>query len=152
MSVPLNFIDLARYHVPDFVHIDARARSIASTEVGEDSPVWTGQFLFCPLDTVPHEVAHLCIASEERRRIPDYGFGHNPDTSFSTKHFVENEEDEDVFASYLQLALMKLFKVPIDSSDLSLYGPMPTKRHLAQIHKYRPDALPEELWDLLGVP
>lgn len=138
----MNFLDLAKYHVPGFLHVDIRAP--------EGVPVWSGERLLVPLDTLPHEVAHLCVASKKHRALPDYGFGYNPDGTFYLPNFCVSEEDlEETFACRLQLALMLLNSMDISESDMSIYGPMPSRDELLEVQDYRKDAVPKALWPKL---
>jgi len=101
-----------------------------------------------------HDVAHILVATNSRLRKVNCGLGHDPaeerDSPACYRQVSERYADrEEVFACVLQLALAAYLDCEdprIQSEGRFLNTSFPSKKELASVQKYRPQALSEENW------
>lgn len=95
-----------------------------------------------------HEIAHLLVAPEARRREPEFGLGPDPyRRGFVPRIVSEEEADEEELATCdLQLVIVRLLGLD-EELAMSEYGTPPlTAQRVRALHDRNPGALPPEWW------
>jgi elongation factor P hydroxylase len=107
----------------------------ASTAVTEHRILFTQDYFASAL----HEVAHWCVAGEERRLLPDYGYWYAPDGRSSSQQaeFEQAEVKPQALEWLFSRACGIIFRVSADNLDTDLGASEGFKQAIVvQVHHY----------------
>ena len=98
---------------------------LPSTAAGEPHRLYYREDYF---SSALHEIAHWCIAGEERRKLVDFGYWYNPDgrTAIQQKAFEQVEVKPQALEWIFSIACGIRFRVSADnlsSADTQAQGP-----------------------------
>jgi hypothetical protein len=104
----------------------------------------TGQTLESQL----HEIAHVLVAPEERRRLPELGLGPDPYRRNFVERVVPREiaDDEELDTVTMQLVLARLFALDEAAIEIEMHTTALTRERVLALRGARPWALPDTEW------
>jgi len=105
----------------------------------------------CVVDDL-HDISHFLIASEAQRLEPEFGLGPDPNRASPARPSIPYEmaDLQEVYTCWLQLGLALALGISphvIRNVALSLNSNIPFEEEWAEVQAYRPEALPDEMWD-----
>lgn len=101
------------------------------------------------LESQMHEIAHVLVAPEERRRLPELGLGPDP----YRRNFVERvvpieiADDEELDTVTMQLVLARLFGLDEAAIEIEMHTSALSRERVIALRTARPWALPDPEWD-----
>lgn len=101
-----------------------------------------------------HELAHWCVAGEQRRLLPDYGYWYEPDgrTADQQQEFERVEVCPQAIEWHLAAAAGRRFRVSIDNLSGTATDPTPFKQSVAKrAFELKQNGLPERAQALVAL-
>jgi hypothetical protein len=120
-------------------------------QLGEPAQI---QFTHDYFRSALHELAHWCVAGEERRKLPDYGYWYAPDgrTQAQQELFFTCEIVPQAFEWALSLASGIKFDVSVDNLSNTTSGATEFKQAVREkLQNYLQDGFPARTEALLQV-
>jgi hypothetical protein len=99
-----------------------------------------------------HDISHFVVAPAERRFLPEFGIGSDPNRySSKLKSTVEERvaDYEEELTCYLQLGLglaLGFDRYYVKNVGQSLNTPLPDDTHIYMVQQYTPDGLSPAMW------
>ncbi len=161
VSAPINSSDanLQNLNVEDLINIfNGLFSSTENTRLvrGDDEPIYLpanenypfSQIIFAHgfYASALHEIAHWCIAGEQRRQLIDYGYWYAPDGRSKEQQqvFEQVEVKPQALEWVLSKACNKPFRVSVDNLNGEVTDSMPFKKAVYhQVLRYCEQGLPE---------
>lgn len=112
---------------------------------------WNGRHLRptgLTLESQLHEIAHLLLASPERRRMPEFGLGPDPYRRNDVPCVIPREDAdlEETHTCWLQLLLAHLLGLDEVAVQVEFQLAPLTRRMVTTLERSHPDALPPRWW------